>query len=222
MKRAAWLIALFAIALYAQESHEAPKTQEPAKAGEHAPAGHEPAKHEAAGEGAHEGGGHEEGPGIIWKWANFAILAGGLGYLIGKNAGPFFAARTQQIRKDMVDSQEARRQAEARAAEVDRRLAALEGDIAGLRAESQREAQAETERLARHTTGELAKIQAHAEQEIASAGKAARTELKRYSAELAIQLAEQRLRNRMTPETQQALVRGFVRDLDQPASPAND
>ena len=45
-------------------------------------------------------------------------------------------------------------------------------------------------------------------------------ELKRYSADLAIALAEQRLRARMTPETQDALVRGFVRDLEPPASHA--
>ncbi len=216
MKQAAWLIALFAIALYAQEGHEPPKSGEPAKAGEHSPA----ASHEAPGEG--HGGGHEEGPGIIWKWANFAILAGGLGYLISKNAGPFFATRSQQIRQDMVDSQEARRQAEARAADVDRRLAALDAEIAALRSDSQREAQAETERLARHAAAEVAKIQAHAEQEIASAGKAARTDLKRYSAELAIDLAEKRLRDRMNPETQQALVRGFVRDLDSPSSRSTD
>jgi F-type H+-transporting ATPase subunit b len=215
MKRFGWLIALFAIGLFAQEGHEPPKSGEPAKAGEHAAA-----SHEAAGE-KHEGG-HEEGPGIIWKWANFAILAGGLGYLISKNGGPFFAARSQQIRRDMVDSQEARQRAEAQAADVDRRLAALDSEIAALRADSQKEAQAETERLARHTAAEIAKIQAQAEQDIASAGKAARTELKRFSAGLAIGLAEKRLRERMNPETQQALVRGFVRDLEQPASGSND
>jgi hypothetical protein len=32
------------------------------------------------------------------KWANFLLLAGLLGYFIGKNAGPFFAARTAGIR----------------------------------------------------------------------------------------------------------------------------
>jgi len=121
----------------------------------------------------------------------------------------------------MVDSQEARRQAEAQAAEVDRRLAALGSEIAALRAESQREAQAQTERLARHTATEVAKIQSQSEYEIVSAGKAARAELKRYSATLAIRLAEQRLQDRMNPATQQALVRGFVRDLD-PSSPGAD
>jgi F-type H+-transporting ATPase subunit b len=209
MKRAGLLCLVCAATLWmgaalAQEAHEPAKAAEPPAT--HAGAGHETGDEHVAG-GEH--GGME-----AWKWANFAILAGALGYMIKKNAGPFFSARTQQIKKDMLESQEARRQAEARAAEVDRRLAALESEIAALKAESQMEANNETERLARQTTAEMAKIQAHAEQEIVSAGKAARTELKRYSAELAVALAEQRLRARMTPDTQEALVRGFVRDLE--------
>ena len=159
----------------------------------------------------HEAG--EEGHMELWKWANFLVLAGALGYLIGKNAGPFFDARSGSIRQDMEDSLRQRQEAEARAAEVDRRLASLEADIAALRGESQREAQTETDRMARQTAAEIAKIQAHAEQEIASAGKAARMELKRYSAELAIGLAEQKIRARMTPAAQDSQVQAFVRDL---------
>ena len=155
----------------------------------------------------------EEGDLQIWKWANFLVLAGGLGYLIGKKGGPFFAARSVKIRKDMVDAGDVRNDAEARAAEVDRRLANLEAEIAALRADSGKEEEAETGRFGRHTAAEIAKTQAQAEQEIAAAGKAARLELKRYCADLAVGLAEQKIRARMTPETEDELVRGFIRDL---------
>jgi F-type H+-transporting ATPase subunit b len=147
------------------------------------------------------------------KIANFVILAGLIGYFIGKNAGPFFAARSAGIRKDMDESLRQSQEAQARAAEVDQRLARLEADIAALRAEGEKEIQAETERMSRHTADEIAKIQAHAEREIASAGKAARMDLKRYSAELAMSLAEQKVRARMTPDAQDAMVQGFVQDL---------
>ena len=120
-----------------------------------------------------EGGG-AEGGNQLWKWANFLVLAGALGYMIGKHAPPFFAARSRQIRKDMAEAGEERKKAEQRAAAVDLRLANLEAEIASLRSHSQKEAEAETERLARHTPAEIANIQAHAEQEIVSAGKAAR------------------------------------------------
>ena len=156
----------------------------------------------------------KEGGGLqIWKWANFVVLAGGLGYLIGKKGGPFFAARSLKIRQDMIDAGEVRRQAEERAAEVDRRLANLEAEIALLRADSGKEEEAEAGRFVLHTAAEVAKTQVRAEQEIAAAGKAARLELKRYCAELAVGLAEEKIRARMTPETQDGLVRGFVRDL---------
>ena len=147
------------------------------------------------------------------KWANFLLLAGLLGYTLGKNAGPFFTARSAGIRKDMDESLRQRQEAEAKAADVDRRLANLEKDIAALRGQSETEAKVETERMAQQTEAEIVKIQAHAEQEIASAGKAARMALKRYAAELAVGLAEQKVRARMTPDTEDALVQGFVRNL---------
>ncbi len=180
----------------------------PAVAQEH---GGEPSGHgetPAEGEGGEPGGGME-----LWKWANFIVLAGALGYLIGKNAGPFFAGRSRQIRSDMVEAEAARKDAEARAAEVDRKLADLGAEIAALRASSQTEAEAERQRLARHTAAEIAKIQAHSEQEIESAANAARMELKRHSAELAIDLAERKIRARMTPDSQHALVEHFVQNL---------
>ena len=187
-------------AVFAQES--APREENAqSKAGEHPSQG-------------------EHGNLEIWKWANFLLLAGGLGYLVGKNAGPFFTARSRQIKKDLIESAAVRKEAEARAAQVERRLANLETDIAALRADSEAEAAAETSRLATQTAAEMAKLRAQAEQEIASAAKAARIELKRYSAGLAVGIAEQKLRERMTPETEEALARGFVRDLEQPSAQA--
>jgi F-type H+-transporting ATPase subunit b len=168
---------------------------------------------EAEKKEGHAAAQEEEGGLEIWKWANFLVLVGGLGYLIGKNAVPFFAARSASIRKDMEESLRLRREAEASAAEVDRRLAALGSDIAALRAESQRELAVGAERVGRQTAAQIAKIQAQAEQEIASAGKYARIDLKRYAAQLAIALAEQKVRARMTGAAQEALVESFVRDL---------
>jgi F-type H+-transporting ATPase subunit b len=149
----------------------------------------------------------------LWKWANFLLLAGGLLYLIGKMVPPMYAARSQEILKDMSESARIRQDAEARAADVARRLAGLEAEIAALRADSQRESQTETERLANYTAAEIAKIRAQSEQDICAAGKAARMDLKRYAAKLAIELAERKISARMTPAAEDGLVRSFVRDL---------
>jgi F-type H+-transporting ATPase subunit b len=155
----------------------------------------------------------EKEPSEIWKWVNFALLAGGLGYLIGQKAPAFFAARSKQIVQDMTDAGKLRADAEARAADVDRRLANLETEIAALRGESQAQIEAETQRLKAHAAAEIAKIQALAEREIEAAGKAARTQLRHFTARLAIDLAQRKIEARMTPETQDGLVGGFVHDL---------
>jgi F-type H+-transporting ATPase subunit b len=163
---------------------------------------------------AQEAGQPAEDSLAVWKWANFVLLVGGLGYLIGKGAGPFFAERSRKIREDMAQAHEMWKSAEARASEVERKLANLEAEIAAFRVESQEEAQSETRRMRLQTAAEVARVKEHAQQEIAAAGKAARLELKRYSAELAIGLAQEKVRRRITPDTQDALVRGFVRELD--------
>ena len=149
----------------------------------------------------------------LWKWANFAVLAGGLGFLIAKNAGPFFRSRTEKIQEGMAEAEKLRADAEARVAAVDARLANLQADVEALRSAAAGEQAAAAERMRQETAAEMAKIRAHAEREIASAGKAARMELKRYCAELALHLAEQKIRERMTPENQDALVRSFVQNL---------
>ncbi|MFN7998003.1 MAG: ATP synthase F0 subunit B [Bryobacteraceae bacterium] len=158
----------------------------------------------------------EHSPWIGWGWINFLLLAGGLGYIVKKNAGPYFAQRTLTIRKGMIEADEARAEADAKVAEVDRRLAGLESEIAELRQEARAEADAEAQRIARESDSELAKIRQHVEDEIAAAGKGARLELRRYSAQLALELAEQKIAARLTPETQDRLVHTFTARLTRP------
>jgi F-type H+-transporting ATPase subunit b len=172
--------------------------------------------HEAAGAAAEHGTAEHANPNEIWwKWANFAILAGVLGYMIGKNAGPFFRGRTADIRKGIDEASKARMAAEARMRDVDARLANLSSEIESLKKAAGAEQAAEAERLRRETVAEVAKVQTHAEQEIEAAGKAARSELTRYTAELALGLAEQKIRQRMTPQAQDALLREFAEQLPQ-------
>ena len=167
----------------------------------------------AAGFAFAEGNESGESSLLMWKWANFLVLAGALGYLMVKTLPSLFAARTEAITKDMVESQKIRQDAEDRAADVERRLATIETEIAALRAESKEETAAEADRLAKHTADEIARIQAQTAREISDAGKTAREELIRYAAGLSVELAAQRIRARMTPATEDRLVRGFVRDL---------
>jgi F-type H+-transporting ATPase subunit b len=182
----------------------------------HAQTSAEKAVKNAVDEPATRSEGRAEGVSPIWSWANFAILAGGLGYLTKKYGGPWFASRSLAIRKGIADAEQIRAAAEGRAAEVDRKLAGLHPEIESLKADAHREQAAETERLRQQTAADMARVQAHAASEIEAAGKAARLQLKRYAAQLAIDLAEQKIRRQITPDVQTALVENFARELQPP------
>jgi F-type H+-transporting ATPase subunit b len=152
-----------------------------------------------------------------WEWANFVVLAGGLGYLAVKMGGPYFAARSQEIRKGIADAEKLKAEADQRVAAVNAKMASLDAEIQSIRETIRAEGARERERLQREGAAGLARIAAHVEQEVESMSKAARNALRKYSAELALKLAEQKIRSRMTPDVQDELARSFVQQLASPA-----
>lgn len=154
---------------------------------------------------------HEEN--VILRWANFALLAIGLGYLIAKNLPPFFRARTGEIQKGIVEAQAVKRDAEKRAAEMEARLAALGSEIEQFRAQARAEMEQESARIAESTRRALEKVKQQTELEIQTAGKIAQRELKNFGARLALELAESRIRATLDSRAQDALIQDFVHDL---------
>lgn len=182
--------------------------------------GQDPNAEERTSQAAEKAEKKEQNSVSVWAWANFVLLAGGLGYLTAKKGGPYFKARSMAIRKNLLESQELLAEAEARMTVVEERLARLQADIDTLRAEAMAENEAEIEHVRKLAASETAKIQTRAEQEIANAGRSARLELKRYAASLAIESAGQKLRARITPQDQDALIASFTERLEHPASRA--
>ncbi len=169
---------------------------------------------EGKSESAEKAEKHEEGDKmIVWKWANFAILMAGLGYLASKNLTPFLAERSTEIKAGLAAGENAKVAAEARAAAVQVKLDGLGATIAALKAEARVVREREGVRLRHETELELARIAAQGAQEIESASKLARMELQRYAAKLAIDLATQKVRSRMNGDVQAALMDNFIGGL---------
>jgi F-type H+-transporting ATPase subunit b len=149
-------------------------------------------------------------PWFWWKLANFAILAGLAGYMIKKRGGGFFERRTEVIQASMMEAEKARREAEERVTEMERRIANLGAEIESLRTTVRHEMAAEGERIRHETERHINRIQTQAEQEIESMTKRARRELKMYAAGLALESAEQQLKSRVTKDVEDRLVASFV------------
>jgi F-type H+-transporting ATPase subunit b len=158
-------------------------------------------------------------PWIWWKWANFAILAGGLGYLIRKHVPAMFQKQSSEIKSALQEAAKVADDAAAYAAGIEARLGNLQSEIEKLRVSARSDMAAESERIRRETEHHLQRIREQTAQEIELMTRAAKDELRKYAAELAIGLAEERIRFRMNPETQDRLVNGFVHDLSERATP---
>ena len=165
---------------------------------------------EHGGSGGEEAGLHNE---MLWKTLNFIILVGVIGWGLKKVGGKFFNSRTDTIQQGIVEARKMREEAEEGVAAIERRMENLGAEIENLRASAKQEIAAEEARLKSETERLLARTQANAEQEIASAAKHARNDLRAYSAELALKLARQEIRQRTTPEVADRLVNSFVGDL---------
>jgi F-type H+-transporting ATPase subunit b len=165
-----------------------------------------PQKDDSSSSSSESGG--DENLGL--KWFNFAVLAAGLGYLAFKYAPAFFNARTDAIQKAIKDATGLKMDADFRSSEIDRKMATLSAEVSKLRAGADAEMRAEQERLAKETGQSLEQIRRHEAQEIASLEHTARLELSRHTAELAVAMAASRLRDRLTPADQEALVSRFA------------
>ncbi len=152
-----------------------------------------------------------EAAATAFEVANFAILAVLLGLFLAKALPTAFRNRNSSIQKDLVDARTATEQASARLSGVEARLARLDGEIAAMRAQADKDSAADELRIQAAVEEEKKKILAAAEQEIAAATVHARREIQRYAAELAIEQAARKLV--ISAETDRLLVQNFARRL---------
>jgi F-type H+-transporting ATPase subunit b len=151
---------------------------------------------------------------MTWVWVNFAILAVALGYLCSKMFPPFFKSRTAAIQQGIREAQAVKKEADARAAEMEGRLKTLGAEIEKFRTQANAEMQQEGARIRHETERQMTRIQQQGQAEIETATKIARRELQAYAAKLALDLAEQRLRARVDEPTDAALVGDFISEME--------
>jgi F-type H+-transporting ATPase subunit b len=151
---------------------------------------------------------------------NFAVIAGVLIWAGKKFLPGIFRDRTSAIQKGIAEAQKASAEAREKLAEIEARLQKLDVEIGMMRDAAEREGAAEEARIKAEAQEDARRIVAAAEQEIGAAAKAARRQLTAYAADLAVGLAERRIR--VDAATDKALVRNFADELGSAAKPGKD
>ena len=225
---------LFAFGAFAQE-HEAAKPQESAQA-EHATNPNQKPERELtnASEAASPEGEEEEEyvqlkQSASFRWVaktlgttpktaywllfilNFALLAGTIAFVVRKSLPLAMRTRTEGIQKGIEDARKASVEATARLSEIEARLSRLDGEVAALKATAETDFSAEEARIKQQDEEDARHVVESAEQEIAAATRTAQRELKTFAAELAVSLAEKKIK--VDQRTDEELVRGFVSQL---------
>jgi F-type H+-transporting ATPase subunit b len=142
---------------------------------------------------------------------NFAVVFIFIVVMLRKKLPGYFTSRTAAIQKGIEEARKMSEEARRRLTEVESRLSRLDTDIAAMRNEAEENARAEERRIRATSEEERKRIVSSAEQEISMAANAARRDLKTYAAELAVNLAEEKIR--VGKDADEALVREFTARL---------
>jgi F-type H+-transporting ATPase subunit b len=167
-----------------------------------------------AAEEAHGHAAAHGDPLLLYKWLNFGILAAGLGYLIVKLGKPAYAARRKAILDGLSVAEKRAKEAAARAAEIDARMASLSTEVEEIRRQADSELAAEAGQIAAGTAEQITKVRAAAQHDIEATTKASIGRLRTEAAALALRLAEEKIRAQHDAAADEALVGRFIAALN--------
>ena len=164
---------------------------------------------------AQEGGGDitTSQTGVLFRWINFAIVAGLILWFSVKGAAPFFRKHAAEISEKIAEGKRAREAAARQRQAAAEKMAGIDAEIAQIRTDAKRSAEIEAKRLRDLARDEAEAIDRAARAEIEAAQRAAKMELRAMAAELAIARAESVLRGELTPDAEAALFRTFVAEV---------
>jgi len=150
----------------------------------------------------------------LWKFVNLAIFVIVLVLAMRKLGVPqMFRQRKETIKAELEKARAERDAALAKLKEVEERLASLDSQVATIKERSMIEAREERERIARSTEDEIAKLTAQARREIENAASVARKDLRRFTAEQSVRLAEDMIRRDIRPDDDARLLTRSIQEM---------
>jgi F-type H+-transporting ATPase subunit b len=168
----------------------------------------------ASAQAVEESGTATERANELFKWINFIIVAGLVGWVFLKLTPAFFRKNAETISSAITKATAAKAEADRQLREAEGKLGRLQQEVTQLRSVAQQEAAAEAERIRAITRSDAEKIALAGKAEIEAAERAARLELKVIAANLAVDGAESLLAKELTAKTQESLVIAFVKSLE--------
>ena len=151
---------------------------------------------------------------LVYPALNLAILLAVLFYFGRKPIQSFFVERRGQIREELERAAKMKAEAEERYAQWQRRLVDLDTELESIRAAARERAEIERDRILTEAEAAAERVRADAHAAVEQELRRAREQLRREAADLAIELAAQRLREQITPADHDRLLDEFVTRIE--------
>ena len=148
-----------------------------------------------------------------WKFINLAIFIAIMVYLLKKPLSGAFKAKRDAIRAELIKAEEEKQAALLKLNEAETRLARLEAESGEIIEKARTEAEAEKARIVAQAEFEANRLRAQANSEIERKTKQVRNELRRFSAEESVRLAEEKIRKAMNAKTDEKLVKAGIKSI---------
>lgn len=147
----------------------------------------------------------------LFEFINFAVIFLAIAIPLFKFLPKHLRKRNETLSESLESARQTTQDANSRLSAVEAQLSRLDDEIAKIRAQVEEESKQDEVRIKATIEEESARIVAAAEQEIGVAAATAKRGLRNFAADLAIEQATKQLV--LTPETDQALIAEFVRDV---------
>lgn len=148
-----------------------------------------------------------------WRFFNLGLFALIMYFILRKPLSESFKAKREAIRAELIKAEKEKQAALAELTEAEAKLAGIDAEIEDIKKRAKLEAEEEKARILEQAEDESNRLRAQAESEIVRSNKLAQLELRRFSAEESVRLAEEKIKSLMNEQTDARLVKSATQTI---------
>jgi F-type H+-transporting ATPase subunit b len=147
---------------------------------------------------------------LVWRVINTVVLLALLVYFLKQPLATFFSERKGQIQKDLDDARNQRDRAERLIKDYEQKIAGMEKELASMRADLAKSAAVESDKVMVNAERMAEKMVEAAKLTAAQEVRKAKVALKNEAVEMAVQLAETLIREKIDDEDRARIVEDYL------------
>ncbi len=151
---------------------------------------------------------------FLGKMLNFVVLFGALAYFIRKPLLNFLESRSTRIKGSLEEMKASRREAEQKLQQIKERLSLLDKEIKKIKEEGETRGLEERNRIIDQAQKEAERIKRFTQEEIGMLTRAGMADLREYAAELTTGLAQEKIKQKITPEIASRLIDESIEKIE--------